>query len=229
MKKKILFAFLLTLALALVSLLAWNLTALATVTVDGLSAQVSFSESWQLRSALRPKKLLFYIAGCPFSTEYAVSMGGLTYCISLDDCETVWVKEPNLYYTLSREDHDALEMLIREHWNKKLKPAVSERSSAIFQKQGEKGYKRITGEIASLYTFDSLRLRPVMEWGFDGDWLYRILLDPGKDTEMEILIGEKNLSINGKVCYTAEGVPYEEILNWVNEKYAFFDYPLVTE
>jgi len=228
MKKKVGKILLLVLGIILAGLLIWNLTDCATVSIDGQTAKVSFADSWKLRTALIPKEIHFDGAGCPFYTDYAVRIGGLTYCIATDGCETIWLKELNLYYSIPKEKHTALDEQMLEHWSTKIRPAVSEYTFATFEKQGENGYKMITSEISSLYTFDGLRIRPALEWAFEGDWLYRIVLNPteftGRDGELEILFGEKNLLVNGKVCTTAEGVSYEDVLKWVSGKYQYFDY-----
>ncbi len=107
--------------------------------------------------------------------------------------------------------------------------AVSEFAVATFEYKNDDGYKLITGEINSLDTFDSLRLKP-SETEFQGDWIYRIIFNPSeysKNTEeFIILFGEQNISINGK-AYTGDNVPYSKILNWAEEKYKYFDYELI--
>lgn len=229
MKKRVAKILLLIFGIILAGLLIWNLTDCAIVSIDGQTAKVSFADSWKLRTALIPKEIHFDGAGCPFYTDYSVRVGGLTYCIATDDCETIWIKELNIYYSVSKERHTELDTQMLEHWSSKIRPAVSGYTFATFEKQGEKGYKLIDSEIASLYTFDSLRIRPAIEWAFEGDWLYRIVLNPGQEEELEILFGEKNLLVNGKVCTTAEGVSYETILKWISGKYQYFDYELETD
>lgn len=228
MKKRVVKILLLVFGVILAGLLIWNLTDRATVSIDGQTAEISFADSWKLRTALIPKEIHFDGAGCPFYTDYSVRVGGLTYCIATDGCEAIWIKELNLYYSVLRENLVSLDAQMLEHWSTKIRPTVSEYTFATFEKQGEHGYKMITSEISSLYTFDGLRIRPAIEWAFEGDWLYRIVLNPneftGRDGELEILFGEKNLLLNGKVCTTAEGVSYEDVLKWVSGKYQYFDY-----
>ena len=226
MKKRVTKILLLIFGVLLAGLLIWNLTDCATVSIDGQTAEISFANSWKLRTALIPKEIHFDGAGCPFYTDYAFRIGGLTYCIATDGCETIWVKELNTYFSASKDKYTELDAQMLEHWSSKIRPAVSKYTFATFEKQGENGYKLIDSEISSLYTFDSLRIRPALEWAFEGDWLYRIVLNPGQEEELEILFGEKNLSINGKVCTTAEGVSYEDVLKWVSGKYQYFDYEL---
>lgn len=93
----------------LAALVIWKLTDPATVTVNGQSTRVSFSESWQLRTALMGDAICFDGAGCPFSTTYSVNIAGLTYCIAQDGCNTIWIKERNIYYTVGRQQHKELE------------------------------------------------------------------------------------------------------------------------
>lgn len=115
MKKKILKVTLLICGILLIGLLVRNLTDCATVSVDGQTAEISFSDSWQLRATLMPEEICFGGSGCPFYTDYSVRIGGLTYCIAMDDCETVWVKELNLYYSVPKEQHAKLEEKMLEH------------------------------------------------------------------------------------------------------------------
>lgn len=217
----------------LAALLIWKLTDPATVTVDGQSTQVSFAESWQLRAALMADSICFDGAGCPFSTAYSVNIAGLTYCIAQDGCNTIWIKERNIYYTVERKRHQKLEELMLTHWSEKIRPKVSQYTFATFEKKGDVGYKFITSEISKLYTFDSLPLRPAMGWSFEEDWLYRIVLNPdsftGRKGELEILFGEKNLSLNSKICVPPANVSYEEILNWAAAKFEAFDYEALPE
>lgn len=209
-------------ALLVAGLLIWNLTDRATVFVDGAPAKVSLSKSWKLRSLLvgvpEPAG-----AGCPFSPEYSVCVGGLTHCLSKDDCESVWIKELNVYYTLQQERFSRLEEELLKVWEDQLRPDVSNYSVATFEKKGEDGYKQITSEISSLYTFDSLCLCPMMDYVPQGDWLYRLVLGEG---ELELLFWENVVTANGKVYAPAEGVSSGSILNWAAGKYDSFHYEL---
>jgi len=103
-------------------------------------------------------------------------------------------------------------------------------TGAAFERAGDPGYKLITSEIASLYTFQSLNICP-SDGEFKEPWLYRITFDPKvlmpQGEEFVVLFGEENLSVNG-ICYVpAEGVSYEDILSWVRGKYEYFDYELL--
>ena len=108
---------------------------------------------------------------------------------------------------------------------------VSDCAVATFEYIEDDGYKLITSEIDSLDTFDSLLLKS-SDTEFNGKWIYRIIFNPteySKNTEeIVILFGEESVSINGKT-YIGDGCSYSEILNWVSDKYEFFDYELITD
>lgn len=93
----------------------------------------------------------------------------------------------------------------------------------------DKGYKLFTSEIATLWTFDSLNLKPSEE-EFSGDWIYRIIYNPKSimpnGNEIVILFGENNLSVNGKTYVAGDGADYTGILNWAKWKYDYYDYEL---
>lgn len=93
----------------------------------------------------------------------------------------------------------------------------------------DKGCKLFTSEIATLWTFDSLNLKPSEE-EFSGDWIYRIIFNPESimpnGNEIVILFGENNLSVNGKTYVAGDGADYSGILNWAKWKYDYYDYEL---
>ena len=100
-----------------------------------------------------------------------------------------------------------------------------------FVGDADKGYKLFTSEIATLWTFDSLCIEPSEE-AFSGDWIYRLVFNPESfvrnGNEIEILFGEKNLSINGQTYKTEDGVDYQDVLNWAAQKYEYYDYDLMS-
>ena len=108
--------------------------------------------------------------------------------------------------------------------------SVSNTAGASFEFADDTGYKLITSEISSLYTFDSLSLEPSDE-EFSGDWIYRIIFNPKSimpnGNEIVVLFGKNNLSINGQTYVGADGVDYADILEWAAAKYTFFDYELL--
>lgn len=108
--------------------------------------------------------------------------------------------------------------------------SVRDATVAIFEfiDDKDKGYKLFTSEIATFYSFDSLRLEPSEE-EFSGDWIYRIIFNPKSKNEIVILFGENNLSVNGRTYMAAEGVDYTNILNWAKWKYDYYDYELRQE
>lgn len=233
MKKKALKITLLICGILLVGLLAWSLTDRAVISVAGQTAEASFSDSWALRALLQMQKTDFTKYGCGFSPDYSVRIGVLTYCVAKDDCNSIWIKELNLYYTVQREKHANLKEKLVAYWASSIRTTVSESTFAAFEKRGENGYKIISSEISTLYTFDSLRIRPAIEQGSIGDWLYRIVFNPnvctGQENELVILFGASNLSVNGQICTAAEGVSYSDVLKWAAAKYDHFDYALQVE
>ena len=105
MKKKIVIIGILC---ALAALLIWNLAAPAVFQGEKLS----FADSWHIRTLLMVKSTDFIEYGCGFSEDYAIKIGGLTYCLGQDDCGTVDIPELNFYYEMmgSREElHELLQ------------------------------------------------------------------------------------------------------------------------
>ena len=105
MKKKIV---LIVLASVLAALLIWNLTAPA----QFHGQEFSFVDSWRIRALLIVKSTDFIEYGCGYSGDYAIKIGGLTYCLGQDDCGTVYIPELNFYYEMmgSREElHELLQ------------------------------------------------------------------------------------------------------------------------
>lgn len=92
-------------------LLIWNLTDCAAFQ----NKEMSFSDSVKLRSLLMIKSTDFIEYGCGFSEDYAVKLGGLTYCLGQDDCNTVYIPELDFYYELFYENGKALKQLLEEY------------------------------------------------------------------------------------------------------------------
>ena len=91
--------------LFLTGCLIGNLTDTATMICDGNSYEISFSDSWTLRRALSIKSTDFTEYGCPFDEKlFSIKMGGLTYCLGMDDCNSIYIKELNLYYEITAEN-----------------------------------------------------------------------------------------------------------------------------
>ena len=93
MKKRII---LIVLACILTALLIWNLVTPASFHGKTLS----FADSWRIRTLLMVKDTDFIEYGCGYSGDYAIKIGGLTYCIGQDDCGTVYIPELNFYYEI---------------------------------------------------------------------------------------------------------------------------------
>lgn len=104
MKKRIV---LIVLACIFAAFLIWNLTAPAQFQGEKLS----FADSWRIRTLLMVKDTDFIEYGCGFSEDYAVRIGGLTYCIGQDDCGTVYIPELNFYYEMMGNDKHLHELL----------------------------------------------------------------------------------------------------------------------
>jgi len=96
-------------------LLIWNLTDCATLRVGGKTAELSFSDSWQLRSLLIMEKTDFIEYGCGFSENRSIKIGGLTYCLAKDDCNSVYIKELDFYYIIPEANHVKLDKLLSEY------------------------------------------------------------------------------------------------------------------
>ena len=99
---------LIILACVFAALLIWNLTAPA----QFHDQEFSFADSWRIRTLLMVKSTDFIEYGCGFSEDYAIQIGGLTYCLGQDDCGTVYIPELNFYYEMmgSREElHELLQ------------------------------------------------------------------------------------------------------------------------
>ena len=96
-------------------LLIWNLTDCATLRVGGKTAELSFSDTWQLRSLLLMKETDFIEYGCGFSERRSIKIGGLTYCLAEDDCNSVYIMELDFYYSIPEANHVKLDKLISEY------------------------------------------------------------------------------------------------------------------
>ena len=96
-------------------LLIWNLTDCATLRVGGKTAELSFIDSWQLRSLLTMKKTDFIEYGCGFSENRSIKIGGFTYCLAEDDCNSVYIKELDFYYIIPEANHVQLDKLLSEY------------------------------------------------------------------------------------------------------------------
>ncbi len=111
------------------------------------------------------------------------------------------------------------------------RPLVTNAAAATFAyiEDIDQGYKVITSEVSSLYTFDDLALIPADD-NSTFDWIYRIVFNPAeivKDgEEITVLFGEEAISINGVNYVAANETDYSDILEWAANKYDFFDYAL---
>ena len=105
MTKKIVITVLVTIVSLL---LIWSLTDCA----EFKNQEMSFADSLQIRTLLVLDKTDFIEYGCGFSEDYAVKIGGLTYCLAQDDCNSVYIPELDFYYTITEENHQALHCLL---------------------------------------------------------------------------------------------------------------------
>ena len=108
MKKKVILS---VLVCVFVAVLIWNLAAPAKFNGKALS----FADSWRIRTFLTVKDTDFIEYGCGYSEDYAVKIGGLTYCLGQDDCGTVYIPELNFYYGIFLENWDALQQLLAKY------------------------------------------------------------------------------------------------------------------
>lgn len=113
MKKKIIIIFGVAILCILTILLILNLTDCATICVEGNSTELSVSDSFKIRSLLMIEKTDFIGYGCGFSTDRSIQVGGLTYCLSQDGCNSIYIPELNFYYTISKDNYTALEQILR--------------------------------------------------------------------------------------------------------------------
>lgn len=115
MRKKYIKIVVITLLCLAAVLLIWNLTDHATLCMGNRTTDLSFDDSWQLRQLLLMEKTDFSTYGCGFSEDYSVKIGGLTYCLAQDDCNTVYIKELDLYYKIYAENHIKLHELLSKY------------------------------------------------------------------------------------------------------------------
>ena len=92
-------------------LLIWSLA----VPAQFRGKELSFADSWRVRTLLMVKDTDFIEYGCGFSEDYAVKIGSLTYCIGQDDCGTVYIPELNFYYQMFYENWNALQELLAKY------------------------------------------------------------------------------------------------------------------
>lgn len=112
-KKKVIKRILIAFAIAFAVFFLWNLTDCASVTANGNTTEISFSDSWRLRCLLSLDKTNFHEYACGFWEDYSIKIGGLTYCLAQDDCNSVYIKELNFYYSI--KDLPALEELLESY------------------------------------------------------------------------------------------------------------------
>lgn len=111
------------------------------------------------------------------------------------------------------------------------RPLVTNAPAATFAyiEDIDQGYKVITSEVSSLYTFDDLVLIPSDDTS-TFDWIYRVVFNPSEivkgGEEITVLFGEEAISINGINYVAANDTDYSDILEWAESKYDFFDYAL---
>lgn len=113
-KKRIKVAVIILLCLAAM-LLIWNLTDCATLRVGNKTTDISFGDSIQLHWLLLMKETNFYEYACGFSEDYSIQIGGLTYCLAQDDCNTVYIKELDFYYVIYEGNHVKLHELLSKY------------------------------------------------------------------------------------------------------------------
>ena len=94
---------------------ALNLTDRATVVSGDVSAKCSLQDSWRFRVALFPEEIHIVGLACSVSEKFSIKMGGLTYCLATDDCDSVYIPELNLYYSVSPDNHKKLHNLFAEY------------------------------------------------------------------------------------------------------------------
>lgn len=110
-------------------LLIWSLTDCATLRAKGKTVELSFSDTWLFRSLLTMKETEFTTYGCGFSESRSIQIGGLTYCLAQDDCNTVYIKELDFYYTIPEANHKLLDKLVSEYTDAIISaPNTSEKS-----------------------------------------------------------------------------------------------------
>ena len=95
----------------IVFLLIWNLTAPA----EFEDKELSFVDSWRIRTLLMIKTTDFIEYGCGYSQDYSVKIGGLTYCLAEDDCNTIYIPELNFYYEIFAENDEQLHEILKKY------------------------------------------------------------------------------------------------------------------
>ena len=99
----------------IIALLVWNLTDCAVLVDDNQTAEISYDDSQRLRKLLSVEKIHGGPLRCMFSEDFCVKMGGLTYCPAQDDCNSVYVKELDLYYSITDTNHEKLHELLSSY------------------------------------------------------------------------------------------------------------------
>lgn len=86
----------------------------------------------------------------------------------------------------------------------------------------------VDGEIASLSSFADLDLmKTTLEpTDSESDWLYRIIFNPSEKVknadEITVSFHKEYIQINSEYYLTAEGVPFNGVLEWVESKFDYF-------
>ncbi len=96
-------------------LFIWNLTDGVTLRIGNKTADISFGDRLQLRWLLLMKETQFHEYACGFSESYSIQLGGLTYCLAQDDCNTVYIKELDFYYVIYKGNHVKLHELLSKY------------------------------------------------------------------------------------------------------------------
>lgn len=98
---KLILAFILILACFIAAMWIWCETDCATLCAGSRRIDISWEDTEQLRELLQIRTIHFDGAACGFREDDAVKIGCLTYCFARDDCNTIYIKELNLYYSIT--------------------------------------------------------------------------------------------------------------------------------
>lgn len=115
MKKKLVKTVVIVLIGIIALQLVWSLTDCAVYCAGGKTGEISFVDSLRLRSLLVMKETQFYEYACGFSPAYSIKIGGFTYCLAQDDCNTVYILELDFYYTIFEQNHVQLHELLSKY------------------------------------------------------------------------------------------------------------------
>lgn len=82
---------------------------------NSVDAPLSAEDAAVISKLFNGKALYEETPPCSFTADFALTIGGSTYCIANDGCPFVYLLEKEEYFLLSNEEHEKLKELMAEY------------------------------------------------------------------------------------------------------------------